>query len=175
MSEEKPKKAKKVGQKTPKAVEKEEKKPTTMVVTEEFLAEHPEIAEQGYKVGEEIVVENTDDQEEMGETPELGGPKKGSDVAIVKGSEFIRVYPKTTDSEAIIGFLSKDAKYKQVNADDIKKLSVEWNAEIPDPNNPGSKVTALQRAIFTRETHGEEMFALAAAKKVEHRANILYY
>lgn len=169
---EKPAKEKKVGGKSavnsPKTME--------VTVTEEFLAENPEIAAQGHKVGDIIQVEDDAAEMEKGETPTLKAPKGNEDVAIVKGEEFIRVYPASTSAEDVNGFVEKVTGRKAVGADSISKLVVEWTGEKTDPKSPGNKITYRASQKFTRDEHGEGMFTAALKLKAEkHGATVLYY
>jgi hypothetical protein len=118
--------AKKV-EKKEKVAKKVEEEVKEFVVTEEYLNEHPELIADGVTVGDTIAVDDKPKAVEPAE--EVKKPVKKIDldeeVAILKGEEFIRVYPEGNE-ENVKGFLSKDDKYVAVKPSDMLSITVSW-------------------------------------------------
>lgn len=108
-------------------VEEEEAASNVVVVTEEYLAEHPELIEEGVAVGDTIGVD-PEPKKEVVEEPKVKTDAKldlDGEVAIVKNEEYIRTYPAGNE-ENVKSFLSKDGKYAAVEPKKILSITVSW-------------------------------------------------
>lgn len=123
-----------------------------VVVTQEYLDNHPELEAEGVAVGDTIEVAVA--PKETSSKLDLDG-----EVAIVKGAEFIRVYPEGNE-ENVKSFLSKnDGKYVAVDPSTITRITVAWRESIKQKDPDSGRVTDTGRletknVVFTEKTHG---------------------
>jgi hypothetical protein len=148
--------AKKVeAKKVAKAKEVEE-----IVVSQEYFEAHPELEAEGVSVGDTI------------EVPVM--PKETSDkldldaeTAIIKGSEFIRVYPEGNE-ENVKSFLSKDSKYVAISPASINRITVSWRESIKSKDADSGRIVDTGKmetkvSVFTEKTHGADWMKKARA------------
>lgn len=125
-----------------------------VVVTEEYLKEHPEVEAEGAKVGDTIQVpvppKTTDDKLDL-----------NKEVSILKNGEYIRTYPAGMGEE-VRGFLSKDGgKYVAVDPKKIVSITVSWRESVKRKDEETGRVVdtgrmASKSVVFTEKTHGKE-------------------
>jgi len=95
-----------------------------VLVTDEYLASHPELAEQGISAGDTIEVTAT--PKETSSKLDLDG-----EVSILRGDEYVRTYQEGS-KEAVQSFLSKDGKYIAVDPSTIVSINVSWRESIKE-------------------------------------------
>jgi len=150
-----------------KAPEKEEKKAKKgeveeVTVTKDYLEAHPELEAEGVSVGDVI---------EVPVAPKETSPKlkMSGAVAILKGEEFVRVYPEGSE-EQVKSFLSKDGKYVAIDPEKIASVTVSWRENVMKKDEETGRMVDTGRLkamseVFT-EKNGENWL-----KKARELAN----
>lgn len=108
-----------------------EEKKNTFVVTQEYFDAHPELEEQGVKVGDEIEVEEETETEKEPEKKESKKAAKGR-FAVIQNNQYIRSYD---DKDAAEAFASKEghAGRKVIDESTIVGVTVSFKK----PNEKG--------------------------------------
>lgn len=135
-------------------------------VTQEMIDKNPAFAaKEGVSVGDVLSLTKKEaaalEEGEAPKAPEGRVISNGGTAILRDGQEFIRVYPKGFDEDAIAGFVNKSPKYSTMPANKIGALVVEYEATKPDPARPTEKILYREETKFTRADYGEDMFAQA--------------